>query len=190
MNRLTIALATFICFAGQTAYGVTIDDIEIPDSLTLPSGSPELVLNGAGMRKKLFMDIYIGALYLPARTNDAAAILEDDGPASVAMHIRYGEISRDKIIGGWEDGITANLDESGQQAIRTRLDAFNSLFTAVKEGDVIRIDYTPGRGTEVRINGEWRGAIEGNDFFRALLKIWLGHKPVRESLKNDMLGLD
>jgi hypothetical protein len=59
----------------------------------------------------------------------------------------------------------------------------------VHKGDVLSIEYTPHRGTEVRINGEWRGAIEGNDFFRALLKIWLGANPVSKSLKQDMLGI-
>ncbi|MGB5177609.1 MAG: chalcone isomerase family protein, partial [Gammaproteobacteria bacterium] len=71
---------------------------------------------------------------------------------------------------------------------KPRLDAFNKLFTATKKGDVLSIAYTPEKGTEVRINGEWRGAVEGNDFFRALLKIWLGPNPVDKSLKQDMLG--
>jgi hypothetical protein len=40
----------------------------------------------------------------------------------------------------------------------------------------------------VRLNGEWRGSVEGNDFFRALLKVWLGPDPASKSLKQDMLG--
>jgi hypothetical protein len=70
------------------------------------------------------------------------------------------------------------------------VDAFNKLFTVLKEGDVLRIDYSPAKGTEVRINDEWRGAVEGNDFFRALLKIWIGSNPISKSLKQDMLGND
>ena len=52
----------------------------------------------------------------------------------------------------------------------------------------MRIYYRPDTGTEVRINGEWRGAIKGNEFFRALLGIWLGEDPVSKSLKQEMLG--
>lgn len=189
MNRIIQVLAALV-FTVQPLHAAVIDKTEIPDTLTLPNSDEVLQLNGAGIRKKLFMNIYIGALYLPAKSSDAAAILSDDGPASVAMHIRYDNISRDKIIGGWEDGLAANLGTDELQALRPRLDAFNQLFKAVGEGDVIRLDYSAAHGTEVRINGEWRGAIEGNDFFRALLKIWLGHSPVKESLKNDMLGLD
>ena len=77
---------------------------------------------------------------------------------------------------------------SERKAIQPRLEAFNKLFTAMQKGDLLRIDYTPARGTEVRLNGEWRGSVEGNDFFRALLKVWLGSDPVSKSLKLDMLG--
>ena len=58
----------------------------------------------------------------------------------------------------------------------------------MRKGDEIRIDYLPDRGIQVRINGEWRGTVEGNDFFRALLSIWLGEKPVTKSLRSGMLG--
>jgi hypothetical protein len=40
----------------------------------------------------------------------------------------------------------------------------------------------------VRINAELQGTVPGNDFFRALLKIWLGDRPVSKSLKQGMLG--
>ena len=58
----------------------------------------------------------------------------------------------------------------------------------MQRGDVISIDYIPETGTEVRNNNEWRGVIPGNDFYRALLKIWLGNEPVSDSLKQGMLG--
>ncbi len=56
--------------------------------------------------------------------------------------------------------------------------------------DAVEDDGLPASGTEVRINDEQRGIVAGNDFFRALLEIWLGSSPVSKSLKADMLGLD
>ena len=76
------------------------------------------------------------------------------------------------------------------EAIRPKLDSSNKLFRTVREGDVIRIDNLPARGTEVRINNEWRGSLENHDFFRTLLQIWLGSHPVSKPLKQGMLGLD
>jgi hypothetical protein len=167
-----------------------VEGVAIPDTLELANNDTALVLNGAGVREKFFLDIYIGALYLPARTPDANAILSDDGPASVLMHILYGEVSKEKITDGWNDGLEANLSETQMQALKPRLEKFNGLFQTLRKGDEIRIDYIPETGTEVRINGEWRGAVEGSDFYRSLLKIWIGAHPVTDSLKQGMLGND
>ncbi len=167
-----------------------VEDIDIPDSYTFTNSDTKLVLNGAGVREKFFLDIYIGALYLPAETPDASAILSDTGPASILMHILYGEISKQKITDGWNDGLEDNLSDKQMQAIKPQLEKFNSLFLTLREGDKVRIDYVPGSGTEVRINNEWRGVVEGNDFYRSLLKIWIGSDPISKSLKQEMLGLD
>lgn len=188
MLRLTIVLCCSLLLTGLPAAATQIAGVEIPDALAPASGAPELLLNGAGIRKKFFMDIYIGALYLPARTPDVRAILSDTGPASVLMYFMRGEVSKDKITGGWNDGLEKNLSKEDMQAIAARLEQFNSYFQTVHEGDTIRIDYQPATGTTVRINGESRGVVTGNDFFRFLLRVWLGSKPVSKSLKQDMLG--
>lgn len=183
---LTLVLGTLIYSLPATA--LEIEGIEVAETISSADSKTILLLNGAGLREKLYIDIYVGALYLPAKTMDARAILSDTEPASVLMHILYKEISKQKLTDGWIDGLDANLSKSELQTFQPRLDAFNKLFTAAHKGDVLSIEYTPERGTEVRINGEWRGAVEGNDFFRALLKIWLGPNPVSKSLKQDMLG--
>lgn len=170
------------------AAALEIGGIEVAETISSADNKTTLLLNGAGLREKFYIDVYVGALYLPAKTTDAHAILSNEGPASVLMHILHSEISKQKLTDGWTDGLDANLSKDERQEIRPRLDAFNKLFTAAHKGDVLGIEYTPERGTEVRINGEWRGAVAGNDFFRALLKIWLGPNPVSKSLKQDMLG--
>jgi len=189
MNAVGV-LFVGLLFTSMTAAAKKIGDVVIPDSLALPNGGHALSLNGAGIRKKFFMDIYIGALYLPARTADSTAILADTGAASVLMHFVYKEVGRDKIIDGWNDGLRENISQTEFQALAGRLEKFNALFKTVRKGDVIRIDYNPATGTEVRINDEWRGSVEGNDFFRALLRIWLGEHPVSNSLKHEMLGIE
>ena len=188
MYRHVLTLLISLLVYSLPAVAIEIEGIEIPETDSPADSKITLVLNGAGLREKFFVDVYVGALYLQARTPDASAILSDEGPASVHMHFLYSEISKKKITDGWIDGLDANLSTSEQQALQPRVDAFNNLFTVLKKGDVLRIDYSPARGTEVRINGEWRGAVEGNDFFRALLKIWIGSNPISKSLKQDMLG--
>ena len=189
MLRLTTVIFTCLLLTSQSLGAIQVNGIEIPDTVTLPGTGTELVLNGAGVREKFFMDIYIGALYLESRTHDPAAILADTGHASILMHFTYSEVSREKIIEGWTDGLAENLSAERMQAIKPRLDRFNSLFRTVVKGDVIRIDYLLEHGTQVRINNELLGSVEGNDFFRDLMQIWLGPRPVSKSLKSNMLGL-
>lgn len=190
MNRLVALLFSAGLVFCQPLSAVTIEGIDIPDTHMLPDNAGELLLNGAGIRKKFFMDIYIGALYLPAKTSESSAILNDSGPASVLMHFLYSEVGSDKIIDGWNDGLKANLEPAELQALAAELQQFNALFRTVRRGETIRIDYTPAAGTEVRINGELQGAVAGNAFFRALLQVWLGPEPVSKPLKQAMLGAD
>lgn len=187
-NPLILLLALALALSSFTVSAVEIEGVEIPDTLSLPNSDTTLLLNGAGIRKKFFMDIYIGALYLESQTTEAKAILQGTGAASVMMHFLYSEVSKDKITDGWTDGLEKNTSHTKMQALKESLTTFNKLFRTVRKGDVIRIDYLPDNGTQVRINGEWRGTVEGNDFFRSLLSVWLGEKPVTKSLRESMLG--
>lgn len=189
MRSPAIALAMLL-FASLPLPAATIGDTEIPDTVTIPGGDSTLLLNGAGIREKFFLDIYVGALYLERPLHDPAVILADEGPASILMHFVYSEVGKDKITQGWTDGLRANLDAARMRLIRPRLEQFNALFRSAVKGDVVRIDYLPGSGTQVRINDELRGSVPGNDFFRDLLNIWLGPSPVSRSLKHDLLGSD
>jgi hypothetical protein len=190
MRTRALLLLSSLILTNSPAAAVTISGVEIPNTLTVANGGPALVLNGAGVREKLFLDIYIGGLYLPAKTRDAQAILSGLGPACVVMHFLYKEVGREKITGAWTDGLAANHTAAEMQAIQPQLDRFNALFRTMHKGEDIRICYLPGTGTEVRINGEWRGTVEGELFFHSLLGIWLGEHPVSNALKQGMLGND
>jgi hypothetical protein len=188
MPKKIAGLLFSLVLVTSTADAARFADTTIPDTVRLASTDRDLLLNGGGIRKKFFMDIYIGALYLPSKTGNAQAILSDTGPASIRMHFLYKEVSKEKIVDGWHDGLSANLSPQEYTSLQPQLEQFDSLFRSMQRGDVISIDYIPGTGTEVRINNEWRGVIPGNDFYRALLKIWLGNEPVSDSLKQGMLG--
>lgn len=46
----------------------------------------------------------------------------------------------------------------------------------------------PGSGMQVDVNGTLKGMIEGDDFARAFLSIWLGENPQTPELKSGLLG--
>ena len=104
------------------------------------------------------------------------------------MHFVYGKVEADKIREGWTEGLRANLAPGEFQVLEPSLAAFNALFPDLRKDDRVWIDYVPGKGTEVRINDQLRGKVPGADFYRALLRVWLGREPADEDLRQALLG--
>ncbi len=169
----------------------TVAGIEVADTVSHSSQSTKLVLNGAGIRTKFIFDIYVGSLYLEKKQNNANAntIYNTPGEKRISMHFIYDEISKEKLVNGWNDGFKNNLSSEDLSKFKQQIDQFNNLFIAVKKSDVINLNFTPTTGTHVVINGKTMGLVKGDDFFIVLLKIWLGEEPADSDLKEAMLGL-
>ncbi|MFN3862636.1 MAG: chalcone isomerase family protein, partial [Roseateles sp.] len=60
----------------------------------------------------------------------------------------------------------------------------------LNSGDSFSVDYVPGIGSTVLLNGKAIGeTIKEPEFFSALLRIWLGDKPADDGLKDALLGI-
>ena len=81
-----------------------------------------------------------------------------------------------------------NVDPKTFQRLRSQIDHHNSLYEDVQPGDRYSLTYIPGTGTELALNGEPMGIIEGADFATAVFSIWLGRKPICKSFKKQILG--
>jgi hypothetical protein len=184
--RLIAALALLLSPVMTSAKEVA--GVALPETVML--GTQPLVLNGAGIRSKFFIKVYVGALYLPARARDAEAVLRHTGPVAMHMHFLYSEVTQEKLVNAWNEGFAANLDTAARERLKPRIERFNGLFRNVRKGEVIRLDYQPGSGTTVSINDETRGVIEGEDFMQAWLRIWLGKEPADAGLKKGLMSGD
>ncbi len=172
--------------AVQSVEAREIAGVAVPESVTIKN--KVLVLNGAGIRKKLFFKVYVGALYLTVKRTTAGEILSDPGAKRIVMSFLYKEVSAEKLVAGWNEGFAGNNTAEELKVLQDRINQFNSFFTTVLQGDEIRLDYMPQKGTQVWVNDTMKGSVPGEDFFRALLKIWLGPKPADVGLKDAMLG--
>lgn len=66
--------------------GYEIAGVSLPD--TLPAGKEKLILNGAGIRKKIFfLKLYVAGLYVKEKTSSADKILNSDVPVAMRLHI-------------------------------------------------------------------------------------------------------
>ena len=186
MKRLLVALVVSLFlvpwgYAAETG-GVTLSE-------TLVAGNETLSLNGAGLRKKFFIKVYAGGLYLTEKSADAEQIIQANAPMAIRMHFIYDGVSAEKLIDTWNEGFSAATGgKTG--SLQEKIDKFNSFFIEeAKKGDVYDIIYTPGEGARVYIKDRLMGVIPGLDFKQALFAIWLGEKPADEGLKEGMLSL-
>lgn len=151
----------------------------------------DLKLNGAGMRTKLIIKVYAAGLYLPEKKTAVADVLKQEGPRRVTLQMAR-DISSEDFGKAFMDGINENIDKAEKQRIVAQIGKMGELFASVdglKKGDVLHIDWIPGTGTQCELNGKKLGeAIPDLNFYNAILRIWLGDKPVDRSLKPALLG--
>lgn len=186
MNRLIAVL--LLCVSMQAA-ALELEGVKLDDKIQLDNSS--IVLNGAGVRSILFFKMYVVGLYLPEKQNNAEAVLSNKSVKRIALHVLVGDADSERFLNGFRKGILKNHDEREVEALRERMATFDHLFDAAKtlyKGDVIALDWKPGNGTRVSLNGKELGVIAGEDFYRALLSIWIGEKPVSSDLKKGLLG--
>ena len=151
----------------------------------------ELQLNGAGVRTKFVFKVYVTALYVPERKSSTAEILALPGPKRVSMRL-VRDLSAEQLVEALEEGIRDNTSPAELEALSSRLVELKAIMLEVKQGrdgDLMTLDFLPGTGTQVAMNGTVRGkTIAGDDFYRALLRIWLGDNPISKDLKKALLG--
>ncbi|MFC5299994.1 chalcone isomerase family protein [Azospira restricta] len=189
MKRTTLAaLAAIATLQISTAGAVEIEGFRFDDALRL--GNAELVVNGTGVRSK-FGKRYAMALYLPAKSADPKAILAAKGPKRIAISL-IKDVDGDTFAGAVSKGINNNSSDAEKAVLKERVKQLADTVVAlgeIKAGSSIVFDWLPEKGTVLTINGQPRGReIAGEDFYAALLKVWLGDDPVQNDLKQGLLG--
>ena len=157
---------------------------------TLSLAADDLALNGSGIRKRVFFEVNSIGLYLPKKTSSAQEAIASPGPKRIDIRM-LRDVSAEQFSGALADGIRANHSEAEARALEPSVKQLTAVMAEVgeaKKGMLISLGWD-GKATQLRVDGKGVGApIEGEDFYRALLRIWLGEKPVQEDLKKALLG--
>jgi len=147
-----------------------------------------LTLKGVGLRKWLFFQVYAIGLYVQDTKGDPVA---QGGAKRVAIHM-LRDVDAETFTQALVDGMRPNHDEATMTALAPRIAQLSAIMAQMKQakkGMAIALDWVPGAGTRMSIDGKPAGEpIAGEDFYRALLRIWLGEKPVQDDLKQALLG--
>jgi hypothetical protein len=182
-------LAAGVSLPGAALAAVEAGGVQFED--TAKVAGKELKLNGAGVRTKFIVKVYAAALYLPEKRNNVADILRQEGPRRVTV-VMARDVSSDTFGKAFMEGLNENLDKGEKARIASQIGKFGEVFAMVdnlKKGDVLHMDWIPGSGTQCELNGKKLGEpIPDLAFYNAVLRIWLGDKPVDRSLKSALLG--
>jgi hypothetical protein len=169
----------------QTAHAKECLSVSFPDQTTV--GGNTLTLNGLGLRQAtmLKVNVYVAGLYVAKPSPDPAAILAAPAPKQLILHF-VRNVGRSDLNKAWEEGFEANAkDQLG--ALKERIEKLKNLMADVKTGERLSFTHNPG-GVSVDIGGAPKGRVEGDDFAKALLSIWLGPSPPNANLKAGLLG--
>lgn len=187
MMRRFACLIFALCL-GAPALAAEVAGVTLADKVSV--GGQALVLNGAGVRIKVFFKIYVGSLYLPQKVGDLAGVLAKS-PRRIQMNL-LRDLTADQLVNALVGGLNDNNSPAEVAAVKAPTDELVRILKRfkdvdVKEKDVLTMDFVDG-GTKVALNGEARGVIPGEAFNSALTRIWLGDKPAQRELKKAMLG--
>ena len=178
----------FMLSIAAQSHALEIADVILDEKIQLDKY--QLMLNGAGVRNKFLVKAYVGSLYLAEKTHSADAVLADTG-AKRMSYTMLRDVTGRQVLDRINEAIVANNSIEEMKALEKRFNMFEKIFSTVQEikkGDIIYMDYIPGAGTRVSVNGAVMGHIEGVDFYQSLLKTWIGKKPIQASLKKNVLG--
>jgi len=183
---LTLLLsAQFSTVSAQAT--LDVNGVTVPRKIEVQNKTMQL--NGAGGRSKMWLEVYVQALYLSQLSQDPKFIIDSDTEMAIRIEITSAMVSSNKLTKamntGFEKSAGSNLEE-----LRPRIEDFKALLSdVIKEKDVFILWYNPlDQTVSVIKNDVSKGKIPGFDFKKALFGIWLSDKPVDETLKKHLLG--
>ncbi|WP_413999377.1 chalcone isomerase family protein [Flavobacterium sp. W1B] len=191
MKKILLLLTVLLSvqFSTVTAQSqIEINGITVPRTINIQNKN--LTLNGVGGRSKMWVEVYVQALYLSRLSEDPNYIVESDTEMAVRIHITSSLVSSGKLTRnfniGFEKSAGTNLN-----SLRPKIEAFKKMLSdEIVKDDVYNLFYNPiDTSVWVYKNDILKGKIPGIDFKKALFGIWLSDKPVDETLKKNLLGI-
>ncbi|MBN8508246.1 MAG: chalcone isomerase family protein [Burkholderiales bacterium] len=186
MQRRTMMAMALVPWLAAPLRAAEVGGVKLAEQASVDGKT--LVLNGAGIRTKLVFKVYVASLYLTAKANTLAGVMASN-PRRVQLNL-LRDLSADDLAGALADGIDETSTAEQAAAVKAQTEQMVKIMKSVgsaKTGDVVTIDFAGGE-TRIGFNGQGKGAIGGEPFNAALMRIWLADKPVQPDLRKALLG--
>lgn len=167
---------------------IDVNGVTVPRKIEFQGKT--LQLNGAGGRSKMWLEVYVQALYLSQLSQDPQFIIDSDTEMAIRIEITSSMVSSNKLTKAINTGFEKSAGAELEQ-LRPRIEQLKSFLSdAITEKDVFILAYNPlDQNVYVSKNEVLKGKVPGFDFKKALFGIWLSNKPVDETLKKNLLGM-
>ncbi|WP_339438689.1 chalcone isomerase family protein [Pseudomonas sp. EA_15y_Pfl1_P104] len=148
-----------------------------------PAQSQELTLKNQAVLTYLWADVYAAALYAPTPLGARQAWDQQKALRLVLYYFR--DIDRNDVI----KAAIATLER--QQIIprlKPEIEKLHASFRNIRSGDRYALNFRPGRGLNLEINGEVVFSSRDDELARAYLGIWLAPKGLSDGLRTTLLN--
>ena len=194
LRRLVSALVLGCAVSGAWA---EIDVSGVPLDETVTVAGQQLHLNGAGYRKRGYFKIDVTALYLQQKATTLEAVENAPGIKRVQLTIQQdvtgSQASRYFLIDFEASATPAEFAKLITEVSQVG-DIYSSL-PKIKKGDVVIMDWIPGKGLLATLNGNVLQAhgvpspyINSELLAKVMLRMYVGGKTPAE-LHDNLLGL-
>lgn len=168
---------------------VNVSGVNLDQRITLHNST--LLLNGAGVRYRAVFAVYTAGLYLSQKADTPEAVLAAPGPKRLTITM-LREIDSRELGRLFSRGMENNMEGAAFSRLIPGVMRMSQVFSdhkRLRAGETFTLDWVPGTGTVLAINGKVEGApFAEPEFFDALMRIWLGPRPADRQLKNALLG--
>ncbi|MGQ7945392.1 chalcone isomerase family protein [Flavobacterium sp. WC2509] len=185
---LTLIISALFSSEAIAQKQIVFEGVTIPRTMKFENKT--LQLNGAGSRSKMWVEVYIQALYLNPLSQNAKEIINDNLEMSIRIEITSALVSSGKLTRALNTGFEKSAGADFEK-YKPRMELLKGFLSdEITKGDVFELTYsTTDSSIWIIKNKELKGKIPGFDFKKVFFGIWLGDKPVDEELKNSLLGI-
>lgn len=182
-------LGATLVFVLRPAQAIVVEGRNFDERIRI--ADTDLQLNGIGLRAVAWAKGYVAALYLTQKATTAAQVAAARGPKRLRLVMLLDAPAAD-FARSFNNGVRRNSSEATLASLRERMAGFSRTIEQlgnVKKGDTVDLDFIPGYGLLFKVNGAVKGPpVPGEDMYAALLRIFVGGKPIDPEMKAGLLG--
>jgi len=187
MKNSLFILVLFLSLSAQAQ--MEISGIKLPE-IKENETHLKLALNGAGVREKLWMDLYVGSMYVITKQQSFEFYCSGKEAILMNLNIVSNLITSEKMFDAINEGFENSVKNPSKE-LSEKINTFKNLFNSeeIIKGDIFTFSFVPEQGTFIYKNDKQIALLDGKDFQAALFGIWLGNKPADKNLKKSLLGV-